>query len=101
VGGRRSESNAGLVAGAREVIERQVRREVHEGAGHGGDRDAAMDRAVGSFDAPAPHRDAVDAPLERRRDLRLCDRPLEHTEQVRRRPPAQARVLAAASTAAR
>jgi hypothetical protein len=97
----RAVANAGLVAGSGEVVEGKVGGEVDERARHGGDRDAAVDRAVRRVDVPAPHGDARHAPLERRRHLGGRDRPLEEPEQVRRRAPAQARLAPASRTAAR
>jgi hypothetical protein len=91
----RPEADAGLVTRAREVVEHQDRGQVGERAGHRGDRDAAVDRAIRRVDQSAPHRDARDPPLERRRHLGGRDRPLEEPEQVRGRAAAQPRLAPA------
>jgi hypothetical protein len=90
---RRVVEDPGLVAGSCEGIEGEDGCEVDEGAGDGGDRDAAVD---GGLDAPpAVGGHPFDPPLRGRGDLGPRRRALEESPQVPRRRHAQHRVVAA------
>jgi hypothetical protein len=95
VRGRRAVADAGLVARSGELIEGEVGGEVDERARHGRDRNAAVVRAIPPLDAAPPHPDPSHTALQRRGHLRRRGRAVEEPEQVRRRPAAQPRFVAA------
>jgi hypothetical protein len=81
--------HVGFVAGAREVIRSQHRREIDESAWHRGDRDAAPSGDISAGETRLAHLDALGTPLRAGGHLRWRGGALEDPQQVPRRAAAQ------------